>query len=147
MTLTKTIVAASALLLLSMSGCSTYQLSGHAKEVSVDKISPNTITVSFCGNAFMSQKEVEKYAFQRASVETLAKGYSHFVVVKKNDNSRMCPLSSGKETNYSGNFTPSDFVEPNVTLTIRCLSRTEKIPEDAIDASQFLEQNFPGMNK
>jgi hypothetical protein len=147
MRLTKSMIAMSAALLLLASGCSTYQLASQAKEVSVDTISPNSITVSFCGNAFMTQKDVEKYALQRACTEALAKGCSHFVVVKKNDNSKMCPLDSTKATNYSGNFTPADFVEPNITLTIRCLSRTEKAPDDAIDAAQYLEDNFPGMKK
>jgi len=141
--------------ILLMNGCSSYQLSSSKKEAIVDKISPNAVTVTFCGNAYMNQKEVEKYALQRASVEALSKGCSHFVIVNKEDKSKICSLSSGMGKKHiysssskgSGSLSSSDFVEPNVTLTIRCVPRGEKIPENAINAEQFLNENFPGMNK
>ncbi len=142
--------------LLFLSGCSGFQLSSEGKKVIVDKTSPNTITVTFCGNAYMDQKEVEKYALQRASREALSKGCSYFVIVNKEDKSKFCTLSSGmnKKNAYnappikdSGYLISSEFVEPNVTLTIRCISKNEKIPADAIDAAKFLRENFPGLEK
>ena len=142
--------------LIMLQGCSEFQLSSEKKEVIVDKISPNTITLTFCGNAYMNQKEVEKYALQRASSEALSKGYAYFVIVNKEDKSKFCTLSSGMNKKSpdnappiknSGYLTASEFVEPNVTLTIRCMKKGEKTPENAIDAEEFLNENFPGMNK
>ncbi|MFA6129948.1 MAG: hypothetical protein WC731_03070 [Candidatus Omnitrophota bacterium] len=143
-------------LLFLLSGCSSFQLSSQRKQAIVDKISPNVITVTFCGNAYMSQKEVEKYALQRASSETLSKGCSYFVVLNKDDKSKICSLVSGMNQNNSysspdatdsGNSALSELVEPNVTLTIRCIAKGEKIPDNAIDAEKFLNDNFPGLAK
>jgi len=131
-------------------------LSSERKQAIVDKISPNNITVTFCGNAYMSQKEVEKYALQRASSETLSKGCSHFVILNKEDKSKICSLASGMNQNNSysppdvsgsGNSALSELVEPNVTLTIRCIAKGEEIPDSAIDAEKFLNDNFPGLAK
>jgi len=141
---------------LLLSGCSTYRLSGERKEAIVDKISPNTITVTFCGNAYMDRKEVEKYALQRASQEALAKGWDYFVVVNRKDNSKICALGSGKDRSLANDALPAensnylaslDFVEPNITLTIQRIGKGEKIPEDAIDAQKYLKENFPGLQK
>ena len=149
-------IMALALGLIILNGCSGFQLSSNKKEVVVDSISPSTITVTFCGNAYMSQKEVEKYALQRASSEALSKGYSYFIVVNKEDKSKFCALSFGKNQNNaytagslrdSGSLSSSDFVEPNVMLTIRCVPKGEKIPENAINAQEFLNENFPGLSK
>ena len=146
-------VAASAGLMI-LNGCAHYKFSGKTTSFAVDKISPNIITVTFCGNAYMSQKEVEKYALQRASVEALSKGCPYFVVVKKEDNSKICALSSGIHRDdshespplkYSGYLPSTEFVEPNVTLTIQCIFQGEEVPENAINAEQFLSENFPGM--
>lgn len=143
------------LALIILQGCSSLQLSGTRKKEIVDKISPNIIKVTFCGNAYMDQKEVERYAFQRASSEALAKGCSHFVVLNKEDQSKICALNSGMYKNSPGNYPPSndsgdlvssEFIEPNVTLTIQCIRKGEEIPENAIDAEKFLRENFPGMS-
>jgi len=140
--------------LIFLSGCSGFQLSSERKEVMVDKISPNTVTVTFCGNAYMNQKDVEKYALQRAAREALSKGCPYFVVINKEDRSKVCALSSGmnKGSLYdappvknSGYLVSSDFVEPNVILTIQCVRKGEKIPENAINAEAFLKENFPGL--
>ncbi len=144
------------LLLTTLCGCSSFQLSSTKKEVIVDKVSPNIVTVTFCGNAYMTQKEVEKYALQRASREALSKGCSHFMIVKKEDRSKVCSLSTKGDKNYTHNtlatqdlgYLPySEFVEPNVTLTIQCINKLEKIPAEAIDAEKFLRDNFPGLEK
>jgi|GEM_PF-2353884 len=141
-------------LMLILQGCSTFQLAQGSKKVIVDKISPNTITVNFCGNAYMSQKDAEKYALQRASLEALSMSCSHFTMVKKEDNSKLCALPPKMSGNRSYSSLPvegpgspasSDFVEPNVTLTVQCIANGEKIPEDAIDAEKFLQENFPGL--
>ena len=143
----KTYVAA--FLLVFLSGCSGYQLAGERKNITVESIAAKTFTVNFCGNAYMNQKEVEKYAMQRAAEVTLAKGYSHFAVLRKNDKSQMCML------NPSGSYSPAPssresydfqpFMKPNVTLTIQCFSANEKMPEGTIDAQKFLAENFPGL--
>jgi len=142
--------------LIILNGCANYQLSGKTKKTVVDKISPNTVIVTFCGNAYMNQEEVEKYALQRASVEALSKGCLYFVVVKREDNSKMCALSSRRNKVHSYDVAPIDksgnldfpeFVEPNIALTIQCVSEEEgKNLESAINAEEFLSKNFPGMN-
>jgi hypothetical protein len=141
--------------LISLNGCSSYQLAGGTKEVIVDKTSPDTIKVTFCGNAYMSQAEVEKYALQRAAEAAMAKGCPYFVVLDKNDQSEMCmlnskdiygsPASPEKQESSSYDFQP--FVRPNVALTIRCIGKDEKVPEGAIDAKQFMREKFPGLLK
>ncbi|MDD5692301.1 MAG: hypothetical protein PHP10_03895 [Candidatus Omnitrophica bacterium] len=145
-----------ALTLSVLAGCSSFQLAEQRKETIVDSISPNAVTVTFCGNAYMDQKEVEKYALQRASREALSKGCSHFIVVRKDDKSKICSLSSGMNKRHpsnappvknSGYVTSSEFVEPNVTLTIQCVPKGEKIPEGAIDAQEYLRENFPGLEE
>jgi len=142
--------------LIILQGCLGLQLSSTKTEAIVDKTSANAISVTFCGNAYMTQKEVEKYALQRASSETLLKGYHYFVIMNKEDKSKMCSLNSGMDKKHrydslpirnSGLLTQSDFVEPNVTLIIRGIPKGEKIPENAIDAEKFLDENFPGINK
>ncbi len=148
-------IVAAAVILIILNGCSGYQLSGRKETVSVMNISPKTFTVNFCGNAYMSKKEVEKYTFQRASEVALSKGYSHFVVLNKSDNSEMCMLNSGgQHDSVSGSgvrdssaYAFQPFMKPNLTLTIQCFSKGEKMPEGAIDADEFLRQNFPGLKK
>lgn len=142
--------------LIILQGCSGFKMSSARKEVIIDKISPNTVTVTFCGNAYMNQKEVERYALQRASSEALSKGCSHFVIVNKEDKSKICALGSDMDKMHLydvpsiKNPEPLDssaFVEPNVTLTIRCVREGEEIPENAINAEEFLNENFPGLRK
>jgi len=150
----KMIVIVSSLSIV-LSGCAHYGLSSEAKSTIVDEISPNTITVTFCGNAYMSQEEVEKYTLQRASLEALSRECSHFIIVNKEDKSKICALpSAGKRHLYDAQpvedpkpLIPSHFVEPNMTLTIQCLFRGEKIPENAINAEEFLDENFPSLRE
>lgn len=149
------IVLVIAAALMALCGCSSYQLTSQNTRMTVDNISPKTFTVNFCGNAYMQQKEVEKYALQRASEVSLSKGYSHFVVLKKSDNSELCMLNSagtsGAESS-SRSTAPSSYVfqpflKPNITLTIQCFSKGEKLMDGAIDAEQFLKENFPGLKQ
>ena len=137
-------------------GCSGFQLSSTKNEAIVDKISPNIVKVTFCGNAYMNQKEVEKYALQRASTEALSKGCTHFIVLNKNDQSKICAINSrmNKKGSYdpqpiksSGYLASSELVEPNITMTIQCIPKGEKIPENAIDAEKYLDDNFPELKK
>jgi len=140
--------------LIVLSGCAGYQLSSQKKNVVVDKIAPDTFTVTFCGNAYMSQEEVEKYAQQRAAETALSKGFPYFVVLKKDDTSQICLFDSYKKKAQpydaggmpeSPEVVPVKFVKPNVTLTIQCFSSAENLPEKAIDAQKFLDENFPGL--
>ncbi|MDD5513574.1 MAG: hypothetical protein PHD09_07380 [Candidatus Omnitrophica bacterium] len=137
------------------SGCSSYQLASERKTGGIEDISPASFTVNFCGNAYMSQEEAKKYALQQAAERTLAKGFSHFVVMKEDDDSQFCTLDpsqsykpmSRDRTQGSTEFIFPAFVKPNVTFTIQCFSGPEKLPEDAIDAKQYLQDNFPGLIK
>lgn len=138
-----------------LNGCSGYRLSSQSKNAIVDQISPDTFTVNFCGNAYMTQQDVEKYALQRASEASLAKGYSHFVVLEKRDNSELCEFKPGDQhgiepvlqTKESPLIESSSFVKPNITLKIRAFSKGTKMQEKAINAEQFLRENFPGLKK
>ena len=150
------VVWITAISLIILSGCSSYQLSSKSTGSVVGEISPSTFKVNFCGNAYMTQKDVEKYALQRASEVALSKGYFHFIVVKKDDSSRLCAVNPGMKgaSPYnqgtgadSKNTVSSAFVEPNISLTIQCYPGGEKLPEGAIDAGQFLRENFPGLGK
>lgn len=150
------IIAAITSLSLILQGCSGFQLASTRKQIIVDKISPNFITVTFCGNAYMTQEEVEKYALQRASSEALAKGCSDFIVVKKDDRSKICALSSGMNKKNPDNAPPvknsgylaqSEFLEPNITLTIQCVRKGAEAVENAINAQEYLNKNFPGLRK
>jgi len=104
----------------------------------------------------MNYEDVEKYALQRASREALAKGCSHFLIVSKQDDSRICGISSDlnkklsdeSSTSVSGqtNYLDKDrLVEPNVKLVIRCVRKVEGLPAEAIDAQKYLRENFPGL--
>jgi len=149
------VAAFAAVGLLVLSGCSSLQFAGQKKSAIVERVSPDTFTVNFCGNAYMSQKEAEKYALQRAADLALSKGFSHFVILSKNDDSRICPLDSrqrygtmpSSEKDISSSQAAAPFVTPNLTLTIRCFSGGGKMPEDAIDAEQYLKDNFPGLRE
>ncbi|MDD4938705.1 MAG: hypothetical protein PHE18_01435 [Candidatus Omnitrophica bacterium] len=148
---------AAVLALAILSGCSSYQLSSKNKSVIVDKISPNTFAVNFCGNAYMSQQEVEKYAMQRASEVTLSEGFAYFEVLNKRDDSEMCALAYKKmpsastpgetQMEASPTYETPQFMRPNVTLTIRCYSAFEQLPGKAVNAQDYLRENFPGMEK
>lgn len=147
------VCAASVFLLLA--GCSGYRFLGGSKSTVVDKISPNTFTVNFCGNAYMSEREVEKYALQRAAEVTLSEGCAYFAVLDKRDDSEMCTLSSRKtppssaseQVRESSDYDLPQFKRPNVTLTIRCIASGEEPPEGAVDAEDYLGKNFPGLEK
>lgn len=147
------------LLALAANGCSSYGLSGKREETIVDKTSPNAIKVTFCGNAYMDKKEVERYALQRAAREALSKGCSHFFVTGRDDRSKICSFNPAmnardlygpftlKETGKEKDLPSPEFVEPNVTLTIQCVSADQEIPQNAIDAEEYLRENFSGLQK
>ena len=144
-----------ALTLVVLSGCSGYQLASRSQNISVESLSPKSFTVNFCGNAYMSQKEVDKYALQRASEVTLVKGYPYFAVMSKKDNSEVCVVNP--ENTYSSAMSstgrrPSSydfpsFRKPNVTLAIQCFAKGEKMPDGAINAEEYLNENFPGLKR
>ena len=148
--------------LLLLSGCASYQLSGTKSQVVVDKMSPDTITVSFCGSAYMDAEQVKKYALQRASLEALSRtDCANFVVVRRSDNSRICAIGyearAGAEPPENATLAVRsedsvprdypDYVEPNLTLTVRCLKQGEPVPADAVNAEGFLRENFPGLKR
>lgn len=135
--------------LLMLSGCADFKLGGRSTSTQVEKISRDTFEVNFCGNAYMGQGEVEKYALQRAADAALSKGFSHFVVLSKNDASKVCQLGYRTPTAKSPDMPAypqhQPFTMPNITLKIRCFSEGSEMPEGAIDAAAYLQENFPGM--
>ena len=149
----KIVIAAGLLIMAGISGCI---LTGTKQTLFTEQISESVFTVTFCGNAYMAQKEVDRYAMQRASQLALEKGFTHFVVLKKNDESETCLLKDAPfkqsvvyETGTRGR-TPTMTEEnaymfkPNVTLKIRCYKQKDA-PEGAIDAQKFLSEQFPGL--
>ncbi|PIQ89683.1 MAG: hypothetical protein COV72_01855 [Candidatus Omnitrophica bacterium CG11_big_fil_rev_8_21_14_0_20_42_13] len=148
-------IGITAAVLFIFTGCSSYRLSSEAKSMHVETISPNIFTVQFCGNAFMTQSEAEKYAFQRAAEAALSKGYSHFIVVEKRDDSEFCALppkgpydsTVPARSMESVPDEPNSFIRPNILLRIQCFSRNDELPDSAIDARQFLSENFPGLGE
>ncbi len=142
--------------LMVLTGCSTYQLSGKSTGDTVVDVTSNTFTITFCGNAYMTQDQVGKYALQRAAEITLSKGYANFLVMGRKDDSETCGLGADMNREQSSRMTPpsnpagssmSGFVRPNIALTIRCFHKGEKMPDNAIDAKQYLDENFPGLTK
>ncbi len=138
-------IAGMIFLIVLCAGCSSYQLAGTSMNTMVQRISQDTFSVNFCGNAYMNAKDAEKYAFQRAAEVTLSKGYSHFVVLTRRDDSQQCTLNDPGEPNSLDSSLL--YVRPNVTLTFQCFSGKQKMPADAIDARHFLGSNFPGLDK
>ncbi len=144
-------IAYIAVIVLALAGCSGYQLSGKTKSTLVDEIAPDTIQVTFCGNAYMTRKEVEKYVLQRASEAALAKGCSYFTIVNRQDHSEYCSLKPGAKgapatsQGYYEHLEDTGFSRPNITITIRCFSNGNTWPQEGIDAGQFMRENFPGL--
>ncbi len=151
---TNTIIIA-AFVLIALNGCSEYQLKSKRETAIVDKVSQDTFTVNFCGNAYMNQKEVEKYALQRAAEACLSEGFSHFAVLNKQDDSEICRIDSKKRYGAKAAEEPErslgseleQFVRPNISLTVKCFTRLTDMPENAIDARKFLRENFPGLER
>lgn len=125
------IMGAMAAVVMILNGCSGYMLSSRGKDVIVDQISPDVFTVNFCGNAYMTQEEAEKYALQRASKAVLSKRYPYFIILEKRDSSELCETKPGVE----------QLVMPNVTLKVQGFSRLRDAPENVIDAKRFLREN------
>lgn len=138
-----------------LNGCSGYRLASRTKNVIVDQISSDVFMVNFCGNAYMTQAEAERYALQRASEAVLSKGYSHFIVLEKRDNSELCELKPRNEydaasplkTDKSSSGETLQFAKPNITLKVQGFFKDASMPEKAIDAGKFLEDNFPGLKE
>lgn len=133
-----------------LSGCSGFMLQSGKRSFSTEALSESAYSVNFCGNAYMKQSEAEKLTMQRASEITLTKGYTHFVILKKTDQSEFCslkdtPRSLSTDDPSTGSFVgPQNIVRPNITLNIQCY-KTKDAPEGAIDAQKYLDENFPGL--
>ncbi len=149
-------LAFSIICLLLIYGCAGYPLSSSKQATFTESVSKSLFTVTFCGNAYMSKKEAEKYALQRASEITLEKGFTHYVVVERKDASQFCMLkdvprreSSQMQTETIGNTEfPSNtdkgiMSRPNLTLKIQCYRINA--PEGAIDAQKYLDEQFSGL--
>ena len=135
-----------------LGGCASYPLQSKKEIISTESISSDRFKVSFCGNAYMDQKDAEKYAMQRACELVLKKGFTHFTVVKKTDESELCLLQDApRELSTSGmgrvasgsSVGPQNLIRPNITLLVQCYGTNP--PADAINAQEYLNQNFPGL--
>ena len=149
MKIKKAIIILSGIIIF-LHGCANYQFSSASKSTAIETISKDTFRVNFCAAISMSKEEIEKYAMQRASEITLSKGYSHFVVLNKRDDSQNCTLEVKKKYDQKAQqeFSyESPYMKPNITLTIQGFSRSTELPEGAVDAEQFLNENFPGLQQ
>ncbi|MDD2679315.1 MAG: hypothetical protein PHO03_00730 [Candidatus Omnitrophica bacterium] len=135
---------------LLLSGCSGFMIQSEKRTFSSEPISKSGYSVNFCGNAYMEPAEAEKLAMQRACEITLTKGYTHFEVLTKSDESEMCllediPRGYSKQKRSPDTFLgPQNIVRPNITLKIKCY-RANEAPKTAIDAQKYLDDNFPGL--
>lgn len=135
-----------------LNGCAEFGLQSRKESTTTEMISTSSYKVSFCGNAYMSQQEAEKYAMQRACELTLKKGFTHFAVLDKSDRSEVCMLSDVSRTasytsteNVPNSFAgPRNIIRPNMALKVQCYKK-EQAPKDAIDAQKYLDENFPGL--
>jgi len=136
-----------------LNGCANFGLQSRNESMITEAISTSSYKVTFCGNAYMGQQEAEKLAMQRACELTLKKGYTHFIVSRRSDQSEICLLSDAPRGIFnsapakvtSGSFVgPQNLVRPNMALNIQCYAK-ENAPKDAIDAQQYLDENFPGL--
>jgi len=136
-------------MLVLLCGCSEYRLSGTKEGTLVQEVSDSTFSVTFCGSAFMSQSEVDKYVMQRASELTLDKGFTHFIILGKEDASETCSLKDVSHNQPEGGQaqrtekTEAFMYRPNMRLKIKCYR--DSVPKDAVDAQKFLDENFPGL--
>jgi len=136
-----------------LNGCANFGLQSRNEYTVTEAISTSFYKVTFCGNAYMRQPEAEKLAIQRACELTLKKGYTHFVILEKSDQSEMCMLSDAPRGAYnnapekvtSGSFAGTQsLTRPNMTLKIQCYAKGQA-PKESIDAQQYLNENFPGL--
>lgn len=144
----------SVILALALQGCSGFMMQSKRDSVITESISPSNATVTFCGNAYMDKQEVDRLVMQRACELTLTKGFTHFVIGEKMDQSQICPFvdkpisaSSGPLSGSNRSqavFGPQDLVRPNVSLNISYYT-AENAPPGAIDAQAWLDKNFPGL--
>ena len=133
-----------------LNGCSGFMLQSGKRSFSTEAISESVHSVSFCGNAYINQNEAEKLTMQRACEITLTKGYTHFVVLKKTDQSEFCSLKDTPRAGSTQASTPSSFVgpqnivRPNITLNIQ-FYKAKDAPKEAVDAQKYIDENFPGL--
>ncbi|MDD5506533.1 MAG: hypothetical protein PHR73_07265 [Candidatus Omnitrophica bacterium] len=136
--------------ILLLSGCSGYMIQSEKRSYVTEALSKSTYSVAFTGNAYMEQEEAEKLAMQRACEITLTKGYTHFDVLTKSDQSETntiedVPRYYSREPKATGSFVgPQNIVRPNITLTIECY-KAKDAPKTAINAQEYIDKNFPGL--
>lgn len=133
-------------LIFILCGCEDYMLQGRRESVVTDSISKSMYSVTFSGAAYMKRAEAEKYTLQRACELALKKGYTHFVVLEKVDDSDLGSFQDiSRDTTITGidkSELPQGRIRPNIKLKIQCYNKSDA-PADAIDAQQYLDENFP----
>jgi hypothetical protein len=135
-------------------GCSGFMLQSGKKSYTTGAISKSVYRVSFSGDAYMDQSEAEKLAMQRACEIALTKGYTHFEVLTKSDQSETNMMEDlprdystqpkPQPVSADGFVGPRNIVRPNIVLKIKCY-KTKDAPKDAVDAQKYIDDNFPGL--
>jgi hypothetical protein len=94
----------------------------------------------------MKRAEAERYTMQRACELALKKGYTHFVVLEKKDESDLGSFQDiTRDTTITGidkSELPQGRIRPNIKLKIQCYNKADA-PDEAIDAQNYLDENFP----
>lgn len=117
------------------------------------RVSQDRFCVAFSGNKHTSRERAEQLALLRAAELTKSHGYSHFVVLGREDDSTVRIERSdwnGEESDYPDTWTfatmrsvGSKAAEPRITLRIRCFGSEEAKPDSAICAADYIEFNRP----
>ena len=116
--------------------CATpYKAAKHREGYSEYRITDNTFALTFRANIATREEMVDKYLLRRASELTLEHGFKYFVISEERGRTRSSSIG------YSGVKFP--VVAPGSTIRIRCYLDPPADVEEVIDASYFLQENFP----
>jgi hypothetical protein len=119
--------------------CATpYQPLGSRGGYSHYRISDDVFSVSFRGNAATREDAVGKYLLRRASEVTLEHGFRYFVILSEEDRTRAVNLGVSGMVRVG-----TSFDSPGTSVRIRCFHDRPPPSESPIDATEFLQFNFP----
>ena len=129
--------AAAGAILFAVTGCATPYRALKTRTGYFDhRITEDTFTVGFRGNAATREETVELYVFRRAAELTLQHGYKYFVVLDEKGRTRTGSIG------YSGVKFP--VVAPGSSCQIKCFHQRPEDWETVIDAAEFMRYNdFP----
>jgi len=128
-------LASAALMMLGGCASTPYKSAGGKEGYSDFRITTDVFAVSFRGNVSTSEEMVDKFLLRRAAELALRHGFEYFVILSEKERTRHSSIG------YSGLKVP--FVSPGTAIWIRCFSEPPPGHELPINASDFLEFNFP----